>query len=60
MIILDHVAIVLRNMKNEIFLYESSSDTGVGFTPWKSMIRYEWYTETDKYILKNLELSGNH
>lgn len=47
----DHVAVVLRNKKNELFLYESSSFEGVGFTEWKHMIKYEWYKSTEKYFL---------
>ena len=39
---------VLRNQKNEIFIFESTSQEGVGLTPWKHMIRYEWYDQTDK------------
>lgn len=39
----DHVGIVLRNSKNEIFVYESTSNEGVGLTPWKDMKKYEWY-----------------
>ena len=42
------MAIVLRNKKNEIYLFESTSDEGVGLTPWKHMIKYEWYKSTDK------------
>lgn len=36
----DHVGVVLRNKKNELFIFESSSDEGVGMTPWKHMITY--------------------
>lgn len=46
---LDHVGIVLRNKKNQLFIFESTSNDGVGLTTWKDMIRYEWYKSTDKY-----------
>ena len=44
----DHVGIVLRNTKNQIYVYESTSTEGVGLTPWAHMIKYEWYDQTDK------------
>jgi hypothetical protein len=39
---------VLRNKKNELFVFESTSEEGVGMTPWKYMLKYEWYTELEK------------
>ncbi len=45
---LDHVGVILRNKKNEIFIFESSSGEGVGLTPWKSVIKFGWYESTDK------------
>jgi hypothetical protein len=45
MLILDHVGVVLRNKKNELFIFESTSEGGVGMTPWKYVLKYDWYAE---------------
>jgi len=52
------VGVVLRNRKNEIFIYESTSGEGVGLTPWKHMIKFEWYNSTDKYSYVELGSRG--
>lgn len=49
---------VLRNKKNQLFIFESTSNDGVGLTTWKDMIRYEWYKSTEKYICNKLGLLG--
>ena len=51
---LDHVGIVLRNVKNEIYIYESTSTEGVGLTPWRHMIKYDWYQGCDKITWRRL------
>ena len=52
----DHVGIVLRNAKNELFVYESTSTEGVGLTPWKHMIKYEWYKTCEKIAWRRLRM----
>ena len=48
----------MRNKKNEIFIFESSSDEGVGLTPWKHVVRFRWYESTEKYLNIYEELPG--
>lgn len=55
----DHVGLVLRNKKNELFIYESTSDTGVGLTSWKQFVKYEWYTQIDKICWRQLDIKLN-
>lgn len=38
----------ITKQKNEIFIYESTSDSGVGLTKWNQFVKYEWYTLIDK------------
>lgn len=46
------MGVILRNKKNELFVFESSSGEGVGLTPWKHIIKFGWYNSTDKYAPK--------
>lgn len=39
----DHIGIVLKNKKNEVVIFESSSSEGVSFMFWKQMIYYRLY-----------------
>ena len=55
----DHVGVVLRNRKNEIFIYESTSDSGVGLTKWNQFVKYEWYTLIDKVCWRPLSINLN-
>jgi hypothetical protein len=43
------VGVVLRNRKNQLFIFESTSNDGVGLTSWRDMVRFEWHKSTDKY-----------
>ena len=38
----------MRNVKGEVLLFESNSDTGVAVTFWKDMVRFKWYEGAEK------------
>lgn len=54
---LDHIALVLRNSKDEVLLFESNSDTGVAITFWKDMLRFKWYEAAEKLVCNDIEWS---
>ena len=43
---LDHVAMIIRDKKYGILMFEANSLSGVSLNPWNCMIRYGWF----KYI----------
>lgn len=55
-IYLDHVALVLKNRRDEVILFESNSNSGVAFLPWKQLLRYRWYKTISRIAWRRLNL----
>ncbi len=43
---IDHVAMIIRDKKYGILMFEANSFSGVSLNPWNCMIKYGWF----KYI----------
>ena len=46
----DHVAVVLKNVKDDVLLFEASGVSGVGIIPWRKFISKRWYKDQDMYL----------
>ena len=44
------MAFVLKNLKNDVLLFEASGGVGVGIIPWKKFIKRGWYKDQDMYF----------
>jgi hypothetical protein len=44
----DHVGMVVKDTRYGILIFEANSGSGVGLTPWRSVIRYGWYRSIPK------------
>ena len=47
----DHIAFVLKNLKNDVLLFEASGGVGVGIIPWKKFITKKWFKDQEMYFL---------
>ena len=48
---LDHAAMIVRDKKYGILIFEASSLSGVSLNPWSCMIKYGWYKYINRYIV---------
>jgi hypothetical protein len=43
----DHVAIILKNMRDNVLLFEAKGGTGVGIVPWEKFIKRKWFKDQE-------------
>ncbi|CDJ40367.1 PH domain-containing protein, putative, partial [Eimeria tenella] len=50
----DHVGMVLRNRRGEVYILECMGDTGVILTAWSSLVNNKWYRVYQRIVWRRL------
>jgi len=58
--VLDHIAMILKNVKGEILFIEATSNQGVAVYSWKSFIKHKSFQYYDKTVYRPLIFSRTY
>ena len=53
----DHVAVLLRNERGEIIVFEATGGVGVGIMPWRKFIEMGWYKSQHIISYRKLKIN---
>lgn len=51
----DHIAIVLKNVRHDVLLFEANGGVGVGIMPWHKFVSKKLYKKQEMYLLGHSE-----